>query len=231
MIFSLLPSCLLKRGPTRCCRILHSDVSRCVSLPPSKNISPEWRPPLTEREQLVISASRFSPLGSRVCLLKWTWDCLSECEADGMIIKQNKHSFAARVVCRWRNRGPQWSVNISLQIFALSGRICICHHVLLSSHLLSPAAPRNHKLTYRWLNIATRLKEPTVSVTKVFLPRRICPLLSSPRHSLNRLHNKQDSLIAWAQPPLMLGLISIRMCTRCDLSVLFKTNSQIIYGV
>lgn len=49
--------------------------------------------------------SLFSPLRSRVCLLEWTWDSLSKYRADGVIIKQNKHSFAARVSCAdWENK-------------------------------------------------------------------------------------------------------------------------------
>lgn len=65
----------------------------------AKNISSKWFT-LWQKEsnqRSVRVENHLSPLRSRVCLPKWTWDSLSKYWADGVIIKQNKHSFGACV--------------------------------------------------------------------------------------------------------------------------------------
>lgn len=110
---------------------------------------------MTEREQLTVGCewNNFSPLRSRVCLLKWTWDSLSKYWADGAIIKQNKHSFLVLVfppqtektrplLCVMCDSFSVWLHILLVQkngvaAFLWPDSYSICHHFRSSHHHLS----------------------------------------------------------------------------------------------
>lgn len=136
-----------------------------------------------------------------------------------MIIKQNKHSFAAWFLCRWRNRRPLWRVNLSLEVSALSGMIFSYHHVFLSSH---PPPPSSMLSLQAHKHVAFNVKtspsgyKMLMSAIKVLLPHD----LPFPLHWLNRLHTRQENLNTHSSP--MLKIISIGVVAQSPPTLLFN---------